>query len=211
MEIISSQMDKIQPVLMLLASAIVLRSAVVFTGQTWIKTFSHTLTLLLLPIVTYALTSVISGNIALSLGMVGALSIVRFRNPVKSPLELVVYFLMISCGIAAAVSTTWLALLVGTALFVLVGAEMINRLSWKLHGRPVYSASFTEGNSMNTLEVYTEREFQDLLQHADLMSFVKSPEGNVYRFANPSRQPLLDLSETLDGHADVTRVAFSSA
>ena len=59
---------------------------------------------LLLPIVTYAITSVISDNIALSLGMVGALSIVRFRNPVRSPFELSVYFLLISLGICASVS-----------------------------------------------------------------------------------------------------------
>ena len=47
-------------------------------GQKWIKTLSPA-TLLFLPLITY-ITSVISGNIALSLGMVGALSIVRFRN-----------------------------------------------------------------------------------------------------------------------------------
>ena len=75
-----------------------------FMGQTWIKTIAHTSTLLLLPILTYVITSVISGNIALSLGMVGALSIVRFRNPVRSPLELSVYFGAITLGITASVS-----------------------------------------------------------------------------------------------------------
>ena len=47
----------------------------------------------------YLITEVISSNIALSLGMVGALSIVRFRTPVKSPLELVNYFMLITIGI----------------------------------------------------------------------------------------------------------------
>ena len=42
---------------------------------------------------------VISSSIALSLGMVGALSIVRFRTPVKNPIELVMYFLLITMGI----------------------------------------------------------------------------------------------------------------
>ena len=104
--------DQIFLVLTFLVSSLVLRQAMIFSGQNWIKTYSHTVTLLFLPIITYAITSVISDNIALSLGMVGALSIVRFRNPVKSPLELVIYFAMISIGIAGAVSYNWLLLIV---------------------------------------------------------------------------------------------------
>ena len=44
--------------------------------------------------------------------MVGALSIVRFRNPVRSPLELSVYFGAITMGIAASVNLLWLIFLV---------------------------------------------------------------------------------------------------
>ena len=69
-----------------------IRFILVKSGQGWIKTKSHTATLTILPLVTFVITKVISGNIALSLGMVGALSIVRFRNPARSPLELTVYF-----------------------------------------------------------------------------------------------------------------------
>ena len=48
------------------------------------------------------ITTLIAGNIALSLGMIGALSIVRFRNPVKNPFELVIFFALITIGIAFA-------------------------------------------------------------------------------------------------------------
>ena len=71
-------------------------------------TYAHTFTIVTLPVITYVITSVISGNIALSLGKVGALSIVRFRNPVRSPLELCVYFASITMGISAAVNIKWL-------------------------------------------------------------------------------------------------------
>ena len=87
--LIKSSLDNIVVITALLISSFAVRQAVVYAGQNWIKTFSHTLTLFMLPIVTYTITSVISDNIALSLGMIGALSIVRFRNPVKSPFELV--------------------------------------------------------------------------------------------------------------------------
>ena len=53
----------------------------------------------ILPVTGLVITSTISNNIALSLGMVGALSIVRFRTPIKNPLELVIYFYLITLGI----------------------------------------------------------------------------------------------------------------
>ena len=60
--------------------------------QNWVNTVTYFNTFLL-PATTYVVTKVISDNLALSLGMIGALSIVRFRNPVKSPLELVIFSL----------------------------------------------------------------------------------------------------------------------
>ena len=84
--------DKLIALSMLILIGIAIRFTLQMFGQSWIKTKAHTTTILVLPIITYVITNVISGNIALSLGMVGALSIVRFRNPVRSPLELSVYF-----------------------------------------------------------------------------------------------------------------------
>ena len=110
MELFLNNLDKIYTVIILLVMSLYLRILLQIAGQSWIKTVAHTSTLLLLPILTYVITSVISGNIALSLGMVGALSIVRFRNPVRSPLELSVYFGAITMGIAASVSFKWLLL-----------------------------------------------------------------------------------------------------
>ena len=60
--------------------------------QNWVNTVHYLMTFLLLPPITFIITNVISNNLALSLGMIGALSIVRFRNPVKNPLELVIFF-----------------------------------------------------------------------------------------------------------------------
>ncbi len=57
-----------------------------------------------LPVIGLVITTVIGSNIALSIGMIGALSIVRFRNPVKSPFELVMFFALMSFGIVCSVS-----------------------------------------------------------------------------------------------------------
>jgi len=75
-------------------------------NQNYLKSLSSFLLFSLLPPVRYLITDVISSNIALSRGMVGALSIVRFRTPVKSPLELVNYFILITIGIVLNASPT---------------------------------------------------------------------------------------------------------
>ena len=93
-------LDALVSIFFLFLFSFSLRIILEICGQTWIKTKSHTATLTILPIITYVITKVISGNIALSLGMVGALSIVRFRHPVKSPLELTIYFLLVTTGIS---------------------------------------------------------------------------------------------------------------
>jgi len=48
---------------------------------------------------TLLVISVVKTSLALSLGLVGALSIVRFRTPIKEPLELAYLFLAIALGI----------------------------------------------------------------------------------------------------------------
>ena len=68
-------------------------------SENWVKTYSQFSTFVFLPLTGYVITSAISNNIALSLGMVGALSIVRFRTPVKNPSELIMYFILITLGI----------------------------------------------------------------------------------------------------------------
>ena len=132
MELFSNNLDKISTVIILLAMSLYLRILLQIVGQSWIKTIAHTSTLLLLPILTYVITSVISGNIALSLGMVGALSIVRFRNPVRSPLELSVYFGAITMGIAASVSLKWLILFIGAVTMVSIVLYLSNKIYLKL-------------------------------------------------------------------------------
>ena len=97
------------------------------SGQYWAKSFSNIMTYCLLPLIGLVITQVISGNIALSLGMVGALSIIRFRHPVKSPLELTIYFLLLTLGITLTSSifkSVFLALL--SMLLVYLFSKFVN-------------------------------------------------------------------------------------
>ena len=68
-----------------------------YTGVSFTKSFL--LSLILLSMVTSLVIRTINSNLALSLGMVGALSIVRFRTAVKDPVDTIFMFWAITVGI----------------------------------------------------------------------------------------------------------------
>ncbi len=74
-----------------------------FSGVLYSKNFA--ITIILVSVLTSLIVMTISGNLALSLGMVGALSIIRFRTPVKDPRDLAFLFWSVAngimCGVAA--------------------------------------------------------------------------------------------------------------
>lgn len=166
------------------ASSILIRIILVSFGQVWIKTKAHTATLMLIPVITYVITNVISNNIALSLGMVGALSIVRFRNPVRSPLELSTYFAAITMGIAASVSLKWLMILVGSIIIFTGIMALINLIFSKLFLRPFFISSFSEGNSLSTLSVTSKNIINKLEKNHRLISKIKMNDAVTYTLAS---------------------------
>jgi hypothetical protein len=80
---------------------------------------SFGVTLVLASLVTTSVIMVISGNLILSLGMVGALSIVRFRAAIKDPLDIIFMFWAISIGIANGVAY-WKVSFASTILLTVV-------------------------------------------------------------------------------------------
>lgn len=76
--------------------------------------------LAVLPVITAAIMLAMSSNLTISLGMVGALSIVRFRNAVKSPIDLTYLFWSISMGIVTGAGLFELAILLSLTITVLV-------------------------------------------------------------------------------------------
>ena len=126
------------PIVFLLVAGILIRQSLIIASQMWAKTYHHSLSLLLLPITTFVITKAISGNIALSLGMIGALSIVRFRNPVKNPFELVIFFCSITLGIASGVDIRLGIILLLVTVFVIIGSHLYSKNKKKKSGvRPI--------------------------------------------------------------------------
>lgn len=84
---------------------------------------SFNATLLVMTMITCLVIMTISTNVVLSLGMVGALSIVRFRTAIKDPMDVVFMFWAIAAGISSGAGLYFLtfigAVVIGGVLIVL--------------------------------------------------------------------------------------------
>ena len=91
-----------------------------YRGVLYSPNFS--LTLIMLTVVTAPVVMAIGSNVALSMGMVGALSIVRFRTAVKDPLDTAYMFWAITMGILLGAGQYLISLVVvaGISLIMLV-------------------------------------------------------------------------------------------
>ena len=77
--------------------------------------------------------------------MIGALSIVRFRHPVKSALELIIYFDLITIGIAASVKNNYAIILSILTVVILIALKVFNNIQKKNKNKSFYNISFNEG------------------------------------------------------------------
>lgn len=80
------------------------------------------ITLCGMPVIVAAIMIAMQSNLLVSLGMVGALSIVRFRNAVKNPMDLLYLFWSISAGIIVGVGLYMLAAVLSVVMTVLLFA-----------------------------------------------------------------------------------------
>ncbi len=174
-------MDEITPIILLIVSGLLLRFSLTFTGQAWAKSHAQTVTFMILPVITYVITKTISGNIALSLGMIGALSIVRFRHPVKSALELVMYFDLITIGIATSVRTKWAIQLVICTIFIIFLVKFLQK-TFNNYGKSFYNLSFNEGNISNTLEVISSKKIELIEESDNLANSLNDNENKIFTY-----------------------------
>ncbi len=77
-------------------------------------------TFVLLAITTTVVITVVKFSLALSLGLVGALSIVRFRAAIKEPEELIYLFLIIGVGLASGSGQYHISFILTFAAFIII-------------------------------------------------------------------------------------------
>lgn len=99
-----------------------------FSGVMYSSTFG--VTLVALTMITTVVILAVTSNVVLSLGMVGALSIVRFRTAIKEPLDIAFLFWSIAVGIVLAAGMIPLAVF-GSVFIGIMLLLMVNRKTYR--------------------------------------------------------------------------------
>ena len=123
--------------------------------------------LLGLPVVTAGIVLAMQSNLVISLGMVGALSIVRFRNAVKNSMDLLFLFWSISIGIIVGGGIFEIAIII--SLVMTIALFIADRV-------PVSKKSLLLIINSNNVEI--EKELNPVIQKYTKSSIIKS--RNIY-------------------------------
>lgn len=165
-------------------------------NQHWTRTRLQFLNFSFLPAITFIITKIIAGNIALSLGMVGALSIVRLRTPVKNPFELVSYFYLITLGIITSVNPNIAVNFLLATFLISLLIELSNKYLKKfLNNKDSFKA---EDDNQATLMLNTKKRLNedDLSLSPSSSSF--SDGEYKYTFISYNHEELNLILETID-------------
>jgi len=200
-------MDELTSIGILIFGGLLLRFALTLTGQAWAKSHAQTVAFMILPVITYVITKTIAGNIALSLGMIGALSIVRFRHPVKSALELIMYFDLITIGIATSVRTKWAIQLILCTIIIIVAVKIVQKIYQKF-GKSFYNISFNEGIAINSIEVFAKEKIDLIENNNNLISLYNDTvQGEiVYRLTFDSKNQLNLFKKKIEGIKNINKI-----
>ena len=115
-----------------------------YTGVMYSSSFG--VTLLALTMITTLVILAVTSNVVLSLGMVGALSIVRFRTAIKEPLDIAFLFWSIAAGIVLAAGMIPLAV-IGSVIIGVILLIFVNR---KSHNDPYIVVLQCDGHKSET-------------------------------------------------------------
>ena len=188
-------------------SGLSIRIMLSLVKQKWASTYHHTMSYILLPVITFVITKVITGNIALSLGMIGALSIVRFRNPVKNPFELVIFFALITIGISMSVNVKYGLLLTATINFTILASYLFEIVARKFNLH-IFSLSFDEGTAVNIIEIQSNQAIDILHDSKFLLQYVsdKKQQEFHYKLAAKSRGDIENIRKSIDQNKNIESI-----
>ena len=167
-----------------------------------------------IPIITLTIVliiSVVKSSIALSLGLVGALSIVRFRTPIKEPEELAYLFVAIGIGIGLGAGQTWPTVAAAIVILFVMTARL---LLWSRDKkRNLYVNIDARGSDLD--EEVSFQRISELLdphvQSADLRRLDVGSDfvqATLYVRCNSDKAVAQAMSSLKDALPDATTITF---
>lgn len=159
-------------------------------------------TLIMMTLITTPVVMVIGSNIALSMGMVGALSIVRFRTAVKDPLDTAYMFWALTMGILLGAEQYIIALVVVAAISVIL--FLLNILQFSSPNAYLLVLHYDED-----AEYDINQQLRRSVKHRRLRSKTVTRSGAemTYEVRLDNKQDLVALMLGIEGVHDATLVA----
>ena len=145
--------------------------------------FEFSKNFVILGITTTIVITIVKSSLALSLGLVGALSIVRFRAAIKEPEELVFLFLVIATGLgcgAGQIKITSIGILFSLALLFVYSQSYKKS---KLKSSEICNLAVIKNKSMKEKEIdELIAEMKKYVNQIELISFSKSKDNTTINF-----------------------------
>ena len=169
-------------------------------GQQWTALKSQRYAAVVLPPAGAIITWTISSNLALSLGMIGALSIVRFRTPVKNPFELITFFCYLILGISAGVNPRYTIALAGivcvTPLAIMLLDSLIANLRFPVLRRLRSKTEFASTPVQMVVQMQNDQvAIPEGIPSDDVVAISGQPDAN-------SGKLLVDLTVSFNSHRE---------
>ncbi|MDB9908010.1 DUF4956 domain-containing protein [Gammaproteobacteria bacterium] len=159
----------------------------------------------ILSTVVFLVIIVVKSSLALSLGLVGALSIVRFRTPIKEPEELVYLFLAIAIGLGYAAGQVLITTILVLTILLMIFLFLSNKSS---NQTLEYNLVINWNKESISLENLL-KEFEHLVGSIKLIRLDSSGSANtVSLMVEPKDQAFIqiitDKLETLDKNSSIS-------
>ena len=159
-----------------------------------------------LVLTTILIISVVKSSLALSLGLVGALSIVRFRTPIKEPEELIYLFLSIGVGLGLGANQAAITIFASLAILALTALLFHFRVDRQSQNVFLNIELSTESSSIEEAHKIVEKH----IEHGNLRRFdVDVEESSIsYQISIQSFDHANALANELKQKYDDVRVSF---
>lgn len=172
-----------------------------FTGVVYSRSFA--VTLVGMCVLTCMVTLAISTNVVISLGMVGALSIVRYRTAVKDPLDLLYLFWSITTGITAGAGMYALVALTAVVIVVMIAGFASHQDKARVYMMVIHYTGQTTGDDIVRAFGRTKFTVKSKTMRGDKV------EMAVEVFSDGVDMPYADAIRALDGVEDLTLIQYN--
>ena len=172
-----------------------------FTGVIYSRSFA--MTLVGMTLLTSMVTLAISSNIVISLGMVGALSIVRYRTAVKDPMDLLYLFWAITSGITVGAGMYVLAVV--TSIVILLMLIVFSRLQET--GKVYIAVVHYEGDHTGDKVVQELGRIKHFIKSETMRK--DSVEMAIEVFVKNNDLTFVENIKSIDGVKDLTLIQYN--